>query len=167
MPPLAQIKFSWSKRHSPKNLKRNVDSTEKAIDTKIDKIIVETAEELIAIVRESWSSVAPSKPGDSPAVRTGNLDETVEKSRGYGRDALGRFATKANRKSIRLTFDTRKGGGDRVRRGKGNRLYSGYLEEGTEKMAARPFLDPAVSKIKEKFPGIVISVGIDLDIKPV
>ena len=167
MPPLAQIKFSWSRQHSPKKLKQNVDMSEKAIDNKIDKIIVSAAEELIEIIRQSWSPVAPSKPGDPPAVRTGNLDETVERSRGYGRDALGRFATKANRKSIRLTFDTRKGGGDRVRKGKGNRLYSGYLEEGTDKMAPRPFLEPSVKELKLKFPKIVVAVGINVELKSV
>ena len=167
MPPLAQIKFSWSKQHSPNKLKRNVDLAEKAIDAKIDKIIINAAEELIAIIRSNWSSSSPSKPYDAPAIRTGNLDETVERSRGYGRDSLGRFATKANRKSIRLTFDTRKGGGDRVRKGEGNRLYSGYLEEGTNKMSPRPYLDPAIKELRLKFPGIAVAAGITIDIKPV
>lgn len=74
------------------------------------------AEETRDHIRENWSTFAPSSPGQRPAVVSGELDSGIDVVQ------TGMFLF-------------RSGWAVKV-----NPIHGKYLEEGTSKMAARPYL---------------------------
>lgn len=80
------------------------------------RFIGDVAEDGRTEIRDSWSDVSPSSPGQPPAVVTGFLDSSIE-------------ADKSQLKSFTAYI-------------RANAEYSLPLEFGTHKMAARPFMRP-------------------------
>lgn len=79
------------------------------------------AEEAKSIMQASWSASSPSSPGEYPAKVTGTLDESINvKPASFL--GLGKQGTILS----------------------AGAPYSGYLEEGTSRMEARPFFAPSV-----------------------
>jgi hypothetical protein len=83
---------------------------------------------------KSFPDKPPSAPGEPPAKRTGTLgrsidQETLERRRGRGREFIGRVGT--------------------------NVKYGFWLELGTRKMAARPYLRPALRAKSKMLPGFL------------
>lgn len=95
---------------------------------KIDEINYDAAYEMRNYIESHWSGFYPpaSSPGNPPAVRSGRLNRSL------------RIVPHRRGKIIgyRLIAET---------------PYSGYLEQGTEKMAERPFLKPAARAIMPKY----------------
>lgn len=85
----------------------------------------EAAQDMEKDIRSNWSKSSPSAPGQPPAVVTGALDASVmavpEQSLSTGK--------------VTATVQVR----DKKAR---------HLEYGTRKMAARPFLRPAIQRAK-------------------
>jgi hypothetical protein len=79
-------------------------------------------------------------------VDTGNLDSAIF-IEDTGRSRLGRFTSDKDAIMHTLFIDTTQGNAYHGRGG-----YESYLEEDTGKMAARPFVAPAVERLKGVFP---------------
>ena len=90
---------------------------------------------LIKDIQSSWSASSPSSPGQAPAVVTGTLNDSVQ-AEAPGRGADGRFNS----------------GNSVIRAVKVKAFYAPYLEQGTSKMAARPFMLPAVKRLESIYP---------------
>lgn len=75
-------------------------------------------------IRKSWSGTYPpaSQPGKPPAVRTGDLDRSIE--------------------VVRIK-------GSHFKIAVAGAPYALFLEWGTSKMAARPFMRPANEKVRK------------------
>lgn len=69
---------------------RTLIKLQRNVPKKTGKALDETAEAIVNYIRSNWSSPAPSSWGSPPAVRTGNLDESIVVE-SQGRDVLGRF----------------------------------------------------------------------------
>ena len=162
--PLPEITMKFNK-YDIQRLMRNTSRLEEEVIRSISNLIFEAADYLIAYIRESWSGLYPpaSTPGYPPAIRSGNLDTTVEKSMGYARDRYGRFAERGKATQVRISIDTVRGGGQRMQdkeiSGK-HRDYAYYLELGTRPMQPRPFLDPAAEHLAIKFPQLAGKVKV-------
>ena len=74
---------------------------------------------------ETLNNKSPSLPGNPPGVRTGNLKD-------------------------RWTFGVRGGSGKITVFGEPGVNYAGYLENGTTKMAARPYVDRILDKTEKE-----------------
>src|SRR5689334_22411662 len=85
---------------------------------RIEKALGETAEGGANYIVKHFSTHVPSSPGNPPAVRTGQLRDSIT----YGRVAALLWAVYA---------------------GDSKAYYAPFLEYGTRKMAARPFMRPA------------------------
>ena len=81
-----------------------------------------------------WQRTRRSAPGESPAVQSGNLRRSLS-FRGGGLEKLSTL-----RWRLGVTGKTASEAKE----------YAGYLARGTSRMAARPFLRPAVEKTKRK-----------------
>lgn len=103
--------------------RRKLDSIIRHAPGAADDVCGQAAYELQADVQTHWSQQSPSSPGDPPAVVTGNLRASLTVAR--IRQALWEMRVGAE--------------------------YSSYLEYGTPKMAARPFLRPAVWRLSKRF----------------
>jgi hypothetical protein len=95
-------------------------------------------------IRTNWSMKSPSDAGKAPAVDTGNLDSSVL-AEPIGREG-GRFARDVDTMAYYVRVDTSKGDNPDGRGG-----YSQALEEGTNRMAARPFMRPAIDRLRLAF----------------
>lgn len=82
--------------------------------------LVRRAIRVEAAAKSGWSPSAPAEPGQKPAVRTGRLRGSITWR--LGRDPLGLYADIGS--SV---------------------LYAPYLEFGTSRMEARPYLRPALA----------------------
>lgn len=83
------------------------------------------ADLIVNDIRDHWSGSSPSSPGQAPAVVTETLDTSVEAVQISG----GERPTY----SIDATAP-----------------YAGYLEQGTVKMAKRPFIYPAMKRMRDQ-----------------
>jgi hypothetical protein len=108
----------------------------------------EAAELLKETIREHWSASAPSSDYSPPAMRSGNLDSAVKVS-DRGRDDAGRFSG-AHTAAYYVTANASDGSSYH---GRGN--YGPALELGTEIMAPRPFMAPAVDLVAAVYPAII------------
>jgi HK97 gp10 family phage protein len=95
----------------------------------LDKATADTTQDVIDDIRDHWSGLSPSSPGEPPATVTGELDSSLEKHKDGG----------GLRVVYRITMTD----------------YGMYLEKGTSRMSARPFVAPAIERgkrtIKDKF----------------
>ena len=161
--PLPEIWMSFRK-HDIQRLMRNTNRLEEEVIRSISNLIFEAADYLIAYIKEEWSGLYPpaSTPGFPPAVRSGNLDETVGNSLGKAR-YKGQFAERGKATYVRISIDTARGGGEyqqhKTPSGK-HRDYAYYLEGGTRGMRPRPFLDPAAEHLAIKFPQLAGKVKV-------
>lgn len=93
----------------------------------VDKIVLNLAQATDTDMKRHFSRKSPSSPGRPPAVDTGNLKNSI-------------VARPAGRGKAEVSIGAE---------------YAIYLEYGTTRMAARPFLRPAVERISEKAKEIV------------
>ncbi len=123
------------------NLLKAIVKLEKDVETGAKGYVMASVQWLVKDIRGSWfpTSPSPKRGGTPPAKDSGNLDEQVSDSIGQGRDLLGRFAKSGNVKLATIRIDTSKGNG---------RDYGQALEDGTSRMAARPYFKPAVERLK-------------------
>lgn len=85
------------------------------------------ATHLEADVAEHWSAVSPASAGTPPGIDTGALSNSIHKRK----ISFGVWSV-----------------GDGVE-------YGIYLEIGTERMAARPWMMPAVQRVSAALPGVI------------
>lgn len=88
-------------------------------------------------IQGHWSGSSPSSPGNPPAVVTGALDQSITSYQIAG--------------GFNPAFQIDASGMD----------YAGYLEDGTSKMAARPFFAPAMERAKKYFTASAFKVIFD------
>lgn len=94
------------------------------------------ADSLVEDIKSSWSPVAPSSPGASPAVVTGELNDSI--IAGQGRNARGQFTS----------------GDSVIKLVRAGAPHAPLLEGGTYKMSPRPFMRPAVTRLRSTYPEI-------------
>lgn len=90
------------------------------------------ADDAVHIAKANMSTPYPPSGdvGDYPAMRTGNLRDSVQVS-GQGRLPSGRFTY-----GTTITADT---------------PYAVYVEKGTSRMGARPYLAPSLMEVANQF----------------
>lgn len=120
---------------------RKLELVEKKVPTNTSKACREAAEALARDIRSNWSPVKPSAPFTAPAKDTGNLDSSV-KVDALGRNARGQFASGDDAIAHYVRIDTTTG-----KNYHGRGAYEWFLEEGTERMDERPFLQPAIDRL--------------------
>jgi len=103
-----------------------------AIASSIPGAMEELGEHLVDHIKETLSGHSPSEPGDPPGLDTGNLRAGISYS--------------VNGTELTITSSAH---------------YSDYLEYGTSKMSARPFLAPAMSYAEQIIPEIFQEALID------
>lgn len=112
--------------------RKRLDALLRSAPGKADEVVGGAAYELQADVQTHWSQQSPSSPGEPPAVVTGNL--------------TGDIKTRPIRKALwEVVFGAE---------------YAPYLEFGTPRMAARPFLRPAVWRLSKRF-GMLFKVIVE------
>ena len=118
----------------------HTDRFERKVVKGVELGIHEVAEQLVGDIREHWSTQSPSSPGSPPAIRTGNLDQSIfiEKT---GRDEKGRFQSKRNARVIFVKVDTTKGP-----KSGGREEYGTKLEDEMD----REYLAPAAERVSGK-----------------
>jgi len=87
-----------------------------------DEALGEVTMLLVQHMKTNWSATSPSSPGEPPAVDTGNLTNSID----------GRVHVRG--KEWRIT----------------GAEYGLFLEYGTPRMPARPFIYPAVYAVRRK-----------------
>lgn len=106
--------------------RRMLDEWEAALPGRVSEMARELAEDTAQEVRDNWSTRSPSEPGDPPAMVSGNLDASIEvQPVAQGFVMVRGWAVVATAR------------------------YSGFLEGGTWRMRARPFLAPAAMRVAE------------------
>jgi hypothetical protein len=108
---------------SDRNILNNIA---KRITDRTNETSLETANAILQDIQESWSSSSPSNPGETPAVVTGELSDSaiiLDESSGI----LSKY---------KIVFKAK---------------HAILLEYGTGKMAARPFVKPAVLRNRGLF----------------
>lgn len=90
-----------------------------------EKVVQKIAQDCEAVIAQNWNDQQPAPPGEPPGVDTGNLKNSI----------------KAEPGNEPLTWVIHDGV-----------EYGIWLEYGTEKMAARPWLLPAVEQTAAMIP---------------
>jgi HK97 gp10 family phage protein len=115
-------------------IKRNgpslIDKLLKRVDKNAERIVDEAGDDVAADIRRSWSTSSPSSPGSPPAVVTGELDRSVV--------AIPEHSMSTGRKRNYIRAMAK---------------HASHLEYGTRKMAARPFMRPAMHRARKKYRG--------------
>lgn len=101
-----------------------------------NNVLEDTAKWIKNDIRSNWTAIAPSSPGEPPAIRTGNLDSSVQVEK-QGRDIFGKFTSRENAQTWVVTIDTERGCCPN-KRGQ----YGAVLEL----LLSRPFLEPAIDR---------------------
>lgn len=122
--------------------KSRIDGYKQKLDENSREAMNEVAELLVDDIKANWSGYYPpaSEPGEAPAIRTGTLDLSV------------------------MPTDLSDDGGHLSINVRASAPYADFLEYGTYKMAARPFMRPAVQRIKEQFGAVLARVVKDIDL---
>jgi len=147
----------WKQGAGTRELLASIFRLEKAADKYAKSLVYRAAEEFVNKIRRDWSEASPSPPYSPPAIRSGNLDESVMNSLDDARDEFGRYADKRSVKRIFIQIDPSKPGGSRRRfvRSRGRRRkYATYLEKGTRQMEPRPFVMRALNHVEREFPSL-------------
>lgn len=110
-----------------------LEKLRKQVPENAKAITKDAAEDTARYIQEHWSPSSPSSPGEPPAVVTGMLDASVEvASVGSG-----------NKPTFELKVQA---------------YYASFLEFGSKKMAARPYMRPAMQwmgkQYKSKFKNV-------------
>lgn len=103
---------------------KELHKLERELPGSADRIVRELAFELKADIKTHWSATSPSSPGQPPAVVLGNLTNSI-------------MARPYRRMVWRVDVDAE---------------YGYPLEFGTARMAARPFVRPAVWRLAKTIP---------------
>jgi hypothetical protein len=111
---------------------------EREIEDQIEGGVRKAANLIVEHIKDNWSPSKPSEPFARPAVDTGNLESSI-KVEHSARDLMGKYATAETAKVSIIQVNTADGYNPRKR---GN--YAVALEEGTDVMLSRPFLQPSV-----------------------
>lgn len=98
---------------------------ERRLPGNADRLLGELAMEFVQYVKTHWSPQSPSAPGTPPAIDTGMLTNSID-TVVIMRGKEWRVVVKAD--------------------------YGPYLEFGTPRMAARPFMRPAAFFIRQRVP---------------
>lgn len=98
----------------------------KGLPNDTETMLVDKAEGIVEYVQAHWSNNSPSAPGKPPAVVTGELDASIA----IDKQSQGR--------KIRVAIVIRA-------------EHGFFLEFGTKKMAARPFVRPAMKRAERDF----------------
>lgn len=141
------IKLKWK---DPRRFSANINVKEEKVLKKAGIFAQDVAEFHINDVDSSWSASVPSSPGRPPAVRSGNLRSSpyIEYRTG-GAQFIPMFAGPSGGRPedfpvAIVHWNTRKG----VFSPANKRGYAGYLESGTSRMSARPFVKPSIRRTK-------------------
>ena len=135
------IKMRWTGIDA---LERSTLRVEKTMKKKADGLTDFVADAIISNIRHGWTTPGPSVKGQRPAVKTGNLDESIRKDR-VGRDPKGRFAKEGDVSLVFVRIDTASGP-----KSDGRGHYEVVLEEALE----REFMGPAVDEVAAMLPGV-------------
>lgn len=103
---------------------------ERELGPSVEDVLQKLAQDTDLYIKSNWSLTSPSAPGDAPAVDTGNLANSISTER-------------VNEAEWHLNVDA---------------AYAEVLEYGTKKMAARPFVLPAVEAVAANAEGKLIKV---------
>ena len=141
------IKMKWK---DPRRFNSIINTKEQEVLKKAGIFAQDIAELHVNDVRSSWSATVPSSPGKPPAMRSGNLNSAPYiEYRSGGSLFTKLFASPSGGRPedfpiAIVHWDTRKG----VFSPTNQRGYAGYLEAGTSRMAARPFVKPSMRRVK-------------------
>jgi HK97 gp10 family phage protein len=92
-----------------------------------DELVMAMGEAVISEISAGWSAESPSSPGEAPAVMTGELVGSIQfVMTGSGQAQVGSSAE-----------------------------HAAPLEFGTGTMAARPFLRPAIERVRVRITNLV------------
>lgn len=98
-----------------------------------NQVLEKMATETRDDIKDNWSPSSPSSPGQPPAVVTGDLDKSMT-ARADGADWIVKYGM----------------------------IYGTFLEFGTPRMAARPFMRPAAERASRRIPdGITAALFTD------
>jgi hypothetical protein len=127
------------------NFYRSCIRIERKVEEQSVEFLDEMGQFIVSTIRDNWSAQSPSNAGAPPAIDSGNLDSAITtETRGGG----GRFASKSDAQTMFIRFNTLDGSHPN------GYNYAQALEEGTYRMAARPFLQPAMERAKDIAPYI-------------
>lgn len=109
---------------------RKLDALYKSAPERAEKVVKGDAENIVTDIRANWSGHYPpaSAPGQPPGVRSGTLDLAIKAFKFKGSGA---------RVSYMVGVD-------------GKAYYWWWLENGSRKMRARPFLRPALYRFEKR-----------------
>lgn len=105
-----------------------IDRLLRKVDANAEAIVEEAADDGAKYIRAHWSGDSPSSPGNPPAVVTGTLDRSVI--------AIPEHSLTGGKKRVLL---------------RAMAPYASFLEYGTRKMAARPFMRPAIFYLRKTY----------------
>lgn len=106
-----------------------LDRLIREIPGRADQVTAIAADLVVNDIRSHWSGHSPSAPGDSPAVASGELDASIVATKIAGGD----------RPTYQVT---------------GTAGHAVFLEKGTRKMARRPFIYPAMQRMRSELAGV-------------
>lgn len=131
------------------NFYRSCMRIERKVEEQSADFLDEMGEFIVSTIRDNWwpTSPSPKEGGTTPAKKTGNLDESIRTDTDYRKG--GQFSSRDAANRLYVRFNTEDGSKNN---GRGN--YAEALETGTYKMAARPFLAPALERAKDIAPYI-------------
>lgn len=127
-----------------------LDALEQSVPRNINARVRQAVEIMQAEIRENWSASSPSSPGNPPAIKTGNLDQSV-RPESTGRTLRGTWTSGNDAAMWTLRIGA---------------WYAGNLEHGYT-MAPRPFVLPAALRTYEKLPDLfsdAISIKVNTQI---
>ena len=144
------ITVKWRGDTNPKKWSGLI-KLENRVEKGSTEFVKRAGEWLVNDIRKSWSSPSPSAPNTSPAIDSGNLDDAIENALADGRyrDDGGKFASSSSAKTFTFQFAAQNGQGYH---GRGE--YIQALEYGRVGAEPRPFVDPAMQRLKRAFPSL-------------
>ena len=124
--PNAYVTYEW---RNDKNILNNIA---KGIDARTDTAVRANAQELVDYIRNHWSASSPSSPGNYPAVVTALLDQSFIITNVSAGLTSGYEVSNSAMNDL-------------------GKRYAMFLEFGTIKMSARPFLAPSMQALLPNF----------------
>lgn len=131
----------------------NLDQIMKNLDKNTTAILNKAAGDMYTHIITSWSKVSPSAEGATPARVTGNLEGSIVI--GTPRKG-GEFTRYLGTDATSITIEARA-------------EYAAALEYGSVRVGARPFMNPALQWLAQRYPKyfkdtlITFRAGVDRD----